>query len=359
MHLERHVATIRSDGNCTIYSPSFLPYNLYLEKADASDVETRMNNLANFQYWCASRILTLDRVHAKEILNSLGLKQAVTDRDRAAISLSYHCVCLTDVYWVREKGESIHFSQINLYQHSLSDAFVDVSLFGKQLTVLNLETLHPLDTAGDVATAGVAPKAWIRKDGEFWLLKDGSSAEVQGELLASKIISCFQLEQVAYIPLHFHGENVSACRLITSPERSIVSAESVEIYAANHDTTLLQLVLSHDPYGYHMMNIMDYLTGNTDRHWGNWGFWLDNRTNRLGKLHPLMDFNRAFTAYDTLEGGRCQTAPGNKSQLQAALEGVAAVGLNQTAEITPEWFTDSEKYDMVMKRLECLKAERS
>ena len=80
MHLERPVATLRSDGDCTIYYPSFMPYNLYLQKASEGDWDTRMNNIANFYYWCATRILTLDRVYAKEILNSLGLKQAVTDR---------------------------------------------------------------------------------------------------------------------------------------------------------------------------------------------------------------------------------------------------------------------------------------
>ena len=353
MHMERHVATVRSDGGCTIYYPSFMPYNLYLEREE--DMSTRLNNLANFNYWCASRLLTLDRTYAKEILNSLGKKQAVTDRDRAEIAISYHCVCLTDVFWVREKNERISYGEINLYQHSLSDAFVDVSLFGRALTAQNAEMLTKLDSAGDVATAGVAPKAWIRRDGGFWLLKDGSPKEVRAELLASRIASCFDVPQVAYMPAQFKGETVSACKLITSLEVGIVSAEYVEIYAENHDTTLMELVARHDLYGYHMMNIVDYLTGNNDRHRGNWGFTVDNRTNRLGKLYPLMDFNRAFSAYDTLEGVRCQTATGSKSQLQAALDGVAQVGLNQTAEIQAEWFDEPDQYDMLTKRLALLK----
>ena len=62
------------------------------------------------------------------------------------------------------------------------------------------------------------------------------------------------------------------------------------------------MVLRHDAYGFHMMNIIDYLIGNTDRHWGNWGFWVINAENRLGALHPLMDFNQAFQSYNTLDG---------------------------------------------------------
>ena len=70
MHLDRHVATVRGDGSCTVYYPQFMPYNLYLEKAD--DLSGRMNNLSNFHYWCATRLITMDRKYAKEIL-ALGI----------------------------------------------------------------------------------------------------------------------------------------------------------------------------------------------------------------------------------------------------------------------------------------------
>ena len=107
MHMDRRVATIREDGGCTIYAKSFMPYNLYFETDDS--IDSRINNLNNFYYWCASRVLTLDRKYVKEILGSLHATQARTDKDRAAIALSYHCLCLTDVYWVCGVGEKISF----------------------------------------------------------------------------------------------------------------------------------------------------------------------------------------------------------------------------------------------------------
>lgn len=329
MHLDRHVATLRGDGSCTVYFPRFMPYNLYLERVEAGDMDARMNNLNNFYYWCATRLLTLDRKYAKEILNSLGMKQAVTDKDRAEIAISYHALCLTDVYWVRELGERISYSAINLYDHSLSDAFVDVALRGRALTAQNAQTLDKYDSAGDLATAGVAPKAWIRRKGIFWLLKDGDDREVEAELAASQIARCFDVEQVLYEPKDYQGQRVSASRLMTSKDRSIVSAEFAEIHAANEDRELMDYVNRHDLRGYHMMNIVDYLVGNTDRHWGNWGFWADNRTNRLETLHPLMDFNKAFQAYDSVEGAKCLTTRENISQREAAVRGVRTIGLNQ------------------------------
>ena len=57
----------QSDGSCTVYFPRFMPFNLYLERAEAGDLDVRMNNLNNFYYWCATRLLTLDRKYAKEI----------------------------------------------------------------------------------------------------------------------------------------------------------------------------------------------------------------------------------------------------------------------------------------------------
>ena len=357
------MATVFSDGGCVVRHPAFMPYGLYLDP-DAKDTDGRMNNLMNFYHWCAARMLTLDRRYAKEILNTLGLRQAATDQDRAQIALSYHCVSLTDVHWVREAHETQPYSALNLYQHSLSDAFVDVSLLGRTLTAENAKMLNKKDSAGDVSTSGLAPKAWIRREGAFFLLKDGAPEEVEAELLASKIARCFDVPQVLYEPMRFKGQKVSACRLMTSLETGIVPAEHIEIYAQNHGTTLQRMALGLDSCGYHMMNIIDYLVGNTDRHWGNWGFWVDHRTNRLIRLHPLMDFNKAFTAYDTLEGARCLTAEERVSQRQAACEGARRVGLNQSREVRPEWFPDPDRWEMFENRLAllrraCEKAEKA
>ena len=98
MHMEKCVAQISSNGRVEIHDEKFLPYDLYLDENDEDDIDVRVNNITNFNHWCASRVLSLDRKYAKEILNSIGMSQAVTDKDRANISLSYHCVSLTDVY---------------------------------------------------------------------------------------------------------------------------------------------------------------------------------------------------------------------------------------------------------------------
>lgn len=347
MHMNRVVATVSLSGRADIHDLQFMPYDLYLESDDGNDLDTMVNNITNFYYWCASRVLTLDRQYAKEILNSIGVSQATTDKERAKISLSYHCVSLTDVYWVREKREDISFEQINLYDNSLNAALVEISLKGKQMTATN----HEL--AQDLSTKGCFPKAWIRDQQGFKLLKDGGEKTVQNELLASKICRCFDFEQVFYNEYTYDGQMVTESKIVTSKERSIVSKMAYEIYTDNHDMDVLDEIIKLDAVSYYGMNILDYLIGNTDRHPENWGVWVDNRTNTPISLYPLMDFNKSFLSYDSLDGANCQTVlPRKMTQREAAIEAVKKIGLRQKHEMDMAEFKGMVKEaDMFISRL--------
>ena len=134
MHRESCVAQLSTTGECRVCLEDFMPCDLVLVESD--DFDERINNVTNFYYWCASRMLTLDRTYAKEILNSIGASQSVTDRERAQIALSYHCLSLLDVFWVKEENEKIRFEDINLFAHSLSNALVDIALRGHQQPLL-------------------------------------------------------------------------------------------------------------------------------------------------------------------------------------------------------------------------------
>ena len=349
MHMEETVAEISDTGKARIISEQFMPYDLYLdeEEAESYDIDLRLNNLNNFYHWCASRVLSLDRKYAKEILNSIGAAQAVTDRDRAEISLSYHCISLTDVFWVRKKGEDATFRELNLYDNSLNEAVVEISLKGRQMTVTNREL------APDLSTKGCFPKAWIRDKEGFRLLKDGDGGAVRRELLASRICQCFDIPQVIYEEGCFEGEPVTRSGLITSKERSMVSKMAFDIYACNHGLDTLDVCRSLDPNTYYGMNILDYLTGNTDRHPENWGFFIDNNTNKYFSLYPVMDFNQCFLSYDDLEGANCQTVlPDRMTQREAAVEAVRKIGLRQIKEVDMSIFGSMEKEaEMFSKRL--------
>ena len=352
MHLDKIVALIDvKTGYNRIDQPNFMPHSLYFE--DVVELETAINNINNFYHWCATRLLSLDRKYAKEILNSIGAKQALTDMDRAEIALTYRCLSLRDVYWVREKGDNSIYRDINLYNHSLNDALIDIALRGKSLTVNNSRLI-----ASDLSTNGLFPKAWVRENNGFVLLKDGGTDIVHREHLASEIAKCFTSDSVDYGLRKYKEEWVTESKIFTSLHHSILPMEDFDIYCANQDIDLYTFVDEMDTDNYYRMNLIDYLIGNTDRHMGNWGLLIDNNTNKPIKLHPLMDFNHSFEGYDNLDGGRCLTVRGIITQRKAAIEAVEKLGHLVLLKELPyhlflEYGYEKEK-EMFLKRLEIL-----
>lgn len=240
-----------------------------------------------------------------------------------------------------------------MYENHLNNTFMDIALKGKQYTVQN-EYL-----ARDLSTNGCFPKAWQRMNDGFRLLKAGDADAVERELLASQICRCFDVSQVLYEKDYFDGEKVSVSSNITSKDYSIVSMEAFEIYAANHERNTKKYILSLDKHNYYMMNIIDFLVGNTDRHWGNWGVLVRNSNNKPVRLYDLMDFNQAFHSYDSLDGSNCQTMFGEHiSQKDAAVRAVKKIGLNQIKEVNKACFNELPQfYDMFCERLAILKSK--
>lgn len=308
-----------------------LPYGLYMEEGD--DFDTRFNNKSNFEHWCASRVLSLDREHAKAILNSCALSQSVTDRDRTEIALKYNCLSLQDFYWVRKSDEE--WDKINLFKNSLSNAVVDIALNGRAATIQNAMLIAP-----DCSTAGVAPKAWIRKNDSFYLYKGDVDDSVCKEVEASKILQKLNIPVLNYEYEYWNNARVSACKCFTSEELGCVSAEKYMM-----DYSLEEMITDE----YYYMNLADFIIGNTDRHWGNWGFMFNERG--ITGYMPLMDFNHAFESDmdtpcipETLRDKHC-------TQYEAAIEALKHVKME---------FADLSEFKYgkyATERLEMLKDE--
>ncbi len=284
-----------------------LPLDLFLEEKD--DIDSRINNINNFYHWCSSRVLTLDRIHAKAILNSCALSQLQTDQDRAQVALSYKCLSLHDSYWVK-MNEKDQWKDINLFDHSLNCA-VDISLQGRFLTLQNSMLI-----ASDCSTDGIAPKAWIREGEDIYLLKGNlpGSQSVIKEVEASEILKKLGFDPLTYEYYSYQNEQVSKCLCYTNKD---ISQISLEAFAYSH--SFKDCATEKDIYDFDMMNLCDYLTGNSDRHWGNINLLYDDA--HVISLSKLMDFNHCF---ESEENSMClpmqyvyQT---KKTQLETAVE---------------------------------------
>lgn len=268
----------RYTGKAIIYDYSLMPFDIYLE--DNDKYADRQNNITVFNWWCAHRILSLDREHAKAILNACGLKQAITDKDKADIALEYKCLSLKDFYWVKKKTDTSKWNDINLFDNSLSNAVVNIALKGESLSVTNRYLID-----SDLATDGLFPKAWYRKGTNFYLYKGDKNESVDKEVRASKILQQLGFKVLNYEKTIYDKTTVAVSKCFTSKNIGYVTAGDM---IQNYD-------IDTSYYEYDIMNLCDYLVGNSDRHQDNWGYIFNDKREIIG-FAPIFDFNHAFEA---------------------------------------------------------------
>lgn len=300
------VCTIHPSGKIEICREDLLPFDIYLESGSDADY---VNNLVNFYAWCASRLLSIDRIYAKEILNSVGLSTARTDKERSSIALSYNCLSLKDFYWVTDNLEKDYYSNINLFDNSLGD-IIDISLRGKVETITNSKLISK-----DLTTDGRAPKAWVRNKNSFKLYKgdlpEYEDSSVLNEVRASRALQELGFECIKYESVSYQGNITSICDCFTSKDIGWVTAE---MYNMNYE--LSDLIDTYKEQ-FWIMNLCDYLIGNSDRHGSNWGILFNDKREVIG-LTPLFDFDHAFRALPNYICLPLQLLGKNMSYLEAA-----------------------------------------
>ena len=114
-------------------------------------------------------MLTLDsKICQKRFLNSIGVLQAITDRERAQIALTYRCASLTDVFWVRKKkAKKVLFSDINLYENHLDNTFIDIALRGNSIR-FRTKNWQKICRQMVVSESMAANRKWISVIKRWW-----------------------------------------------------------------------------------------------------------------------------------------------------------------------------------------------
>lgn len=275
----------KKGGDVHIYQPKFLPFDIYLEESD--DFDDRINNLVNFKEWCAGRILNIDRVYRKEILNYYGFSQNLSSSEQAQIGIATRCLSLNDCFWLKSPEEPLSWKDVNLFDNSLENSIFEPALTGKYMTITNSKIITP-----ELVTDGVAPKAWIRKGTDFYLLKGEQNDSVKREVEASQILNLLGLSVTSYEQKKFQKEPVSVCKCFTTKHIHFVRAMWYQIWCENHDIPFISIIHKYKE-SFDKMNLADYLIGNTDEHAENWGFLYDDNMQIL-QMNPPMDYDHAF-----------------------------------------------------------------
>jgi hypothetical protein len=336
-----------------VINPRLMPRNFRPEHSETELTPTQLfRNKDKFLTWCSGRVLPIDRVNAKKILNCLGLTQSQTNEHKAAIALSYRCLSVCDSYWIRfGDADIVNWEEVNLFTNSLNKAIALVALKG---TSLSVQAKHGL--TAEVSTIGSYPKGWFRMENDkLFLYKTYGTEndEPEREVCASKVIDCFNIYgNVKYDIKKLEGVTCSRCEIMTTPDRAMVAAADMNVWCIAQGTNVVDYARANFGKQFAQMLVIDYLIANSDRHAYNWGFFQSMDTGQILGLHDLYDHNNAFDK-DLLEDENYRSIVLDSDTMkQAAHRYLKASQLSLTMKVSKKWFPTAKAYLIFKKRCE-------
>ena len=259
--------------------------------------------------WLKSRTIPKNRAYVHNFLSKCNLN---LNRPMNIIKVSKG-LSLNDCYWVVEEGFSGTFEKYNLYDNRFSRVLALIAFTGYGSSVRS-----SLASCPEFTTNGMLPKCWRRVNGEIKLYKGGTSGasntgnEPYCEYYAAQIAKELGISAIDYGLSKWEGELCSTCVLFTSKEYAflpvgkVVTSGGMEAVASYYEKMGAAYAKALAD-----MLVLDAIICNTDRHFGNFGFLVDNRTNEIVAPAPLFDHGNSlfnFAGKDDLASDAALTA---------------------------------------------------
>ena len=259
--------------------------------------------------WLKSRTIPKNRAYVHNFLSKCNLN---LNRPMNIIKVSKG-LSLNDCYWVVEEGFSGTFEKYNLYDNRFSRVLALIAFTGYGSSVRS-----SLASCPEFTTNGMLPKCWRRVAGEIKLYKGGTSGasntgnEPYCEYYAAQIAKELGISAIDYGLSKWKGALCSTCVLFTSKEYAFLPVgkvvtsggmEAVTSYYEKMGAAYAKALAD--------MLVLDAIICSTDRHFGNFGFLVDNRTNEIVAPAPLFDHGNSlfnFAGKDDLASDAALTA---------------------------------------------------
>lgn len=236
--------------------------------------------------WLKTRIIPKNR----EYVDSFLAKNGLSHNDTKGILQVCKGLSLNDSYWVVE-NDSDRFEDYNLYEHDFLKVLSLIAYTGYGSSRAKGFTSSP-----EFTTSGMLRKGWRRLDGKILLYKGGTSGaanagnEPYSEFYASQIAGKMELNHVDYSLAKWKGCICSVCELFTDIDHSYVPIfRFVPDYSLRKVSEFIKDLGDNFYDEFVDMLIFDALIYNEDRHFGNFGLIVDNRTNEPCSFAPIFD----------------------------------------------------------------------
>lgn len=245
--------------------------------------------------WLKQRTIPKNRAYVNSFLSKCGLH---INRPMNIIRVSKG-LSLNDCYWVVEEGFNGTFEKYNLYDNRFSQLLALIAFTGYGSSVRT-----SLVSCPEFTTNGMLPKCWRRVNGTIRLYKGGTSGasntgcEPYSEFYAAQIAEAMGINSVSYNLSKWKGELCSVCDLFTSKDYSylpigrMVTAGGMEAVREYYQSLGKEYIDALNA-----MLVFDAVIFNTDRHFGNFGFMVNNKTNKITASAPLFDHGNALFNY--------------------------------------------------------------
>lgn len=253
------------------------------------DLKENNDSLAR---WLKNRTIPRNRAFVNAFLAKCGLS---INRPMDIISASKG-LSLNDCFWVVPEDFDGTFEENNLYDNPFNTILSYVAFTGTGSSART--SLH---SSPEFTTNGMLPKCWRRLKGKVMLFKGGTTGaantgnEPYSEFYAAQIAKQMGLNHVPYTLGKWKGIICSVCELFTSKEYSYIPVgrfvtsgrfEAVIEYYRNLGDRFYNEFVD--------MIVFDAVVCNTDRHYGNFGFLVDNNSNQIAAPAPLFDHGNAL-----------------------------------------------------------------
>ena len=242
--------------------------------------------------WLKNRTIPRNRAFVNAFLAKCGLS---INRPMDIISVSKG-LSLNDCFWVVPEDFDGTFEENNLYDNPFNTILSYIAFTGTGSSART--SLH---SSPEFTTNGMLPKCWRRLKGKVMLFKGGTTGaantgnEPYSEFYAAQIAKQMGLNYVPYTLGKWKGIICSVCELFTSKEYSYIPVGRFVTSGGFEAVIAFYRNLGDRFYNEFVdMIVFDAVVCNTDRHYGNFGFLVDNETNQIAAPAPLFDHGNAL-----------------------------------------------------------------
>lgn len=239
--------------------------------------------------WLKSRSMNIYRNSARELSD-------IFHEPIGQMVLKMHGVSLTDCYWFKGLRDKTEWNDVD---------FRTVG-YKNELSGFILQGTKPDSFCSpDMTTNGRLEKTWLYENGKEFLLKEiEEDTPLSGELLSLKLSKAFPaLKFVEYNEVRLNEKSYTVCENFLKDNEEFISAYEVynltekPFYESEYEHLLQNCRTLKIPDVRPFLQSMiafDHIIGNTDRHFGNFGFIRNADTLEFTGPAPLFDNEMSF-----------------------------------------------------------------